>query len=121
MNSKSLDLIKDEETNLNLSNKLGKFKKKTTSIDLSENSTSANSKTTANQNKQLLTNNNKKLSRKKMEKKQDQKAAKTLSAILLAFIITWTPYNINVVVNTFCNNCLDKFENYQFFGLYFML
>lgn len=54
--------------------------------------------------------------RKKLEKKQDQKAAKTLSAILLAFIITWTPYNINVVINTFCNNCLDKFEIWQSFG-----
>ena len=58
----------------------------------------------------------KKIAPKKVEKKQDQKAAKTLSAILLAFIITWTPYNINVVVNTFCNNCLDKFAGWQFFG-----
>jgi hypothetical protein len=62
---------------------------------------------------------NKKNAPKKVEKKQDQKAAKTLSAILLAFIFTWTPYNINVVVNTFCNNCLDKFETWQFFGIFF--
>ena len=33
------------------------------------------------------------------EKKQERKAAKTLSAILLAFIITWTPYSVLVVVN----------------------
>uniref|UniRef100_A0A0R3S706 G_PROTEIN_RECEP_F1_2 domain-containing protein n=1 Tax=Elaeophora elaphi TaxID=1147741 RepID=A0A0R3S706_9BILA len=31
--------------------------------------------------------------RRKNERKQESKAAKTLSAILLAFIITWTPYN----------------------------
>ncbi len=33
------------------------------------------------------------------EKKQDRKAAKTLSAILLAFIVTWTPYSVLVVIN----------------------
>lgn len=32
------------------------------------------------------------------EKKADRKAAKTLSAILLTFIITWTPYNILVLL-----------------------
>lgn len=35
------------------------------------------------------------------EKKQDRKAAKTLSAILLAFIVTWTPYSVLVVINAF--------------------
>ena len=34
------------------------------------------------------------------EKKQDRKAAKTLSAILLAFIVTWTPY---ISFNCFCS------------------
>lgn len=56
------------------------------------------------------------VSNKKLEKKQDQKAAKMLSAILLAFIITWTPYNINVVVNTFCDNCLNKYVFWEGFG-----
>lgn len=36
--------------------------------------------------------------KKPVEKKADKKAAKTLSAILLAFIITWTPYNILVLL-----------------------
>ncbi|GAV07323.1 hypothetical protein RvY_17169 [Ramazzottius varieornatus] len=36
-----------------------------------------------------------------VEKKQDKKAAKTLSAILFAFIITWTPYNVFVLINAF--------------------
>lgn len=31
--------------------------------------------------------------RRKNERKQESKAAKTLSAILFAFIATWTPYN----------------------------
>ncbi|XP_066574874.1 muscarinic acetylcholine receptor M1 [Amia ocellicauda] len=40
---------------------------------------------------------------------KEKKAAKTLSAILLAFIITWTPYNIMVLVSTFCTTCVpDK-------------
>lgn len=56
------------------------------------------------------------VSNKKLEKKQDQKAAKMLSAILLAFIVTWTPYNINVVVNTFCDNCLNKYVFWEGFG-----
>ena len=54
--------------------------------------------------------------RRKQEKKQDKKAAKTLSALLLAFLITWLPYNLNVVVNSFCNNCLDKYGLWQSFG-----
>lgn len=44
--------------------------------------------------------------RKRQERRQDRKAAKTLSAILLAFIITWTPYNIFAVVSTFCLTCI---------------
>jgi len=38
--------------------------------------------------------------KKLQEKKADRKAAKTLSAILLAFIITWTPYNILVLLKS---------------------
>lgn len=36
--------------------------------------------------------------KKTQEKKQETKAAKTLSAILLSFIITWTPYNVLVLL-----------------------
>jgi len=38
--------------------------------------------------------------KKNQEKKQEKKAAKTLSAILLTFILTWTPYNILVLLRT---------------------
>ncbi|KAG8438017.1 hypothetical protein GDO86_008629 [Hymenochirus boettgeri] len=39
---------------------------------------------------------------------KEKKAAKTLSAILLAFILTWTPYNIMVLVSTFCKDCVPN-------------
>ncbi len=41
-----------------------------------------------------------KVARRK-EHKNEKKAAKTLSAILLAFIITWTPYNVFAIINAF--------------------
>lgn len=46
--------------------------------------------------------------KKTQEKKADKKAAKTLSAILLTFIITWTPYNILVLLKplTSCSDCI---------------
>lgn len=37
---------------------------------------------------------------------KEKKAAQTLSAILLAFILTWTPYNIMVLISTFCAGCI---------------
>lgn len=46
--------------------------------------------------------------RKRMSLIKEKKAAQTLSAILFAFILTWTPYNIMVLVNTFCNQCIPK-------------
>ncbi|XP_075426070.1 muscarinic acetylcholine receptor M1 [Ascaphus truei] len=39
---------------------------------------------------------------------KEKKAARTLSAILLAFILTWTPYNIMVLVSTFCDGCVPQ-------------
>uniref|UniRef100_A0AAY5KK10 Muscarinic acetylcholine receptor n=1 Tax=Esox lucius TaxID=8010 RepID=A0AAY5KK10_ESOLU len=46
--------------------------------------------------------------RKRMSLIKEKKAAQTLSAILFAFIITWTPYNIMVLVNTFCIGCIPQ-------------
>lgn len=45
--------------------------------------------------------------RKRQERRQDRKAAKTLSAILLAFIVTWTPYNIFAIVEAYCEGCIN--------------
>lgn len=58
------------------------------------------SKQTVIGSKSMLPLKSKPLKKKKkpVEKKADKKAAKTLSAILLAFIITWTPYNILVLL-----------------------
>ncbi|KAL3969046.1 integrin beta 8 [Sarotherodon galilaeus] len=44
--------------------------------------------------------------RKRMVLIKERKAAQTLSAILLAFILTWTPYNIMVLISTFCSQCI---------------
>uniref|UniRef100_A0A6J0TUZ4 Muscarinic acetylcholine receptor n=1 Tax=Pogona vitticeps TaxID=103695 RepID=A0A6J0TUZ4_9SAUR len=44
--------------------------------------------------------------RRRMVLIKERKAAQTLSAILLAFIITWTPYNIMVLISTFCSDCI---------------
>ncbi|XP_062858601.1 muscarinic acetylcholine receptor M5b [Trichomycterus rosablanca] len=44
--------------------------------------------------------------RKRMVLIKEKKAAQTLSAILLAFILTWTPYNIMVLISTFCSSCI---------------
>ncbi|KTF88691.1 hypothetical protein cypCar_00013263 [Cyprinus carpio] len=44
--------------------------------------------------------------RKRMVLIKEKKAAQTLSAILLAFLLTWTPYNIMVLISTFCSECI---------------
>jgi len=41
------------------------------------------------------------------EKRQDWKALRMLSAILLAFIVTWSPYNLFTVIQTFCTTCIN--------------
>ncbi|XP_008395603.1 muscarinic acetylcholine receptor M5b [Poecilia reticulata] len=46
--------------------------------------------------------------RKRMVLVKEKKAAQTLSAILLAFILTWTPYNIMVLISAFCSNCIPE-------------
>ncbi|KAH7644824.1 hypothetical protein HUG17_0362 [Dermatophagoides farinae] len=43
----------------------------------------------------------------KQQQQQQQHAAKTLSAILLAFIVTWTPYNVLVLLKTFYTGLID--------------
>uniref|UniRef100_A0A3Q3JGZ2 G-protein coupled receptors family 1 profile domain-containing protein n=1 Tax=Monopterus albus TaxID=43700 RepID=A0A3Q3JGZ2_MONAL len=51
----------------------------------------------------------KEINKHKNEKKaNEKKAARTLSAILFAFITTWLPYNIMVLVNTFCQDCIPE-------------
>uniref|UniRef100_A0A183C1N7 G_PROTEIN_RECEP_F1_2 domain-containing protein n=1 Tax=Globodera pallida TaxID=36090 RepID=A0A183C1N7_GLOPA len=47
--------------------------------------------------------------RRRNERKQEGKAAKTLSAILFAFIITWTPYNVIVCLEAFYPNSVPNY------------
>lgn len=44
--------------------------------------------------------------RKRQMAAREKKVTKTIFAILLAFIITWTPYNVMVLINTFCQSCV---------------
>nr|XP_060619816.1 muscarinic acetylcholine receptor M4 [Anolis sagrei ordinatus] len=37
---------------------------------------------------------------------REKKVTRTIFAILLAFILTWTPYNVMVLINTFCDYCI---------------
>ncbi|XP_076026681.1 muscarinic acetylcholine receptor M4 [Genypterus blacodes] len=37
---------------------------------------------------------------------RERRVTKTILAILLAFILTWTPYNIMAIVGTFCRTCV---------------
>ncbi|KAM8940259.1 muscarinic acetylcholine receptor M4 isoform 2-T2 [Pelodytes ibericus] len=37
---------------------------------------------------------------------REKKVTRTIFAILLAFILTWTPYNVMVLINTFCETCI---------------
>ncbi|KAM9301611.1 muscarinic acetylcholine receptor M4 [Gastrophryne carolinensis] len=39
---------------------------------------------------------------------REKKVTRTIFAILLAFIITWTPYNVMVLINTFCVTCIPE-------------
>ncbi|XP_030072824.1 muscarinic acetylcholine receptor M2 [Microcaecilia unicolor] len=46
--------------------------------------------------------------KKKLPPSREKKVTRTILAILLAFIITWTPYNVMVLINTFCATCVPN-------------
>lgn len=37
---------------------------------------------------------------------RERKVTRTIMAILVAFVATWTPYNVMVLINTFCSSCI---------------
>ncbi|XP_069068362.1 muscarinic acetylcholine receptor M4-like [Pleurodeles waltl] len=39
---------------------------------------------------------------------REKKVIRTIFAILMAFFITWTPYNVMVLINTFCQTCVPE-------------
>ncbi|XP_072329636.1 muscarinic acetylcholine receptor M2-like isoform X1 [Scyliorhinus torazame] len=46
--------------------------------------------------------------KKKGAVSREQKVTQTVLAILLAFIITWSPYNVLVLIDTFCSTCVPN-------------
>ncbi|NXJ26448.1 ACM2 protein, partial [Dicrurus megarhynchus] len=46
--------------------------------------------------------------KKKPPPSREKKVTRTILAILLAFIITWTPYNVMVLINSFCTSCIPN-------------
>ncbi|XP_068612443.1 muscarinic acetylcholine receptor M4 [Brachionichthys hirsutus] len=46
------------------------------------------------------------MKRKRQMAAREKKVTKTIFAILLAFILTWTPYNVMVLISTFCQSCV---------------
>ncbi|XP_048356838.1 muscarinic acetylcholine receptor M2 isoform X2 [Sphaerodactylus townsendi] len=46
--------------------------------------------------------------KKKAPPSREKKVTRTILAILLAFIITWTPYNVMVLINSFCASCIPN-------------
>ncbi|XP_038243649.1 muscarinic acetylcholine receptor M2 [Dermochelys coriacea] len=46
--------------------------------------------------------------KKKPPPSREKKVTRTILAILLAFIITWTPYNVMVLINSFCVSCIPN-------------
>ncbi|KAG9342688.1 hypothetical protein JZ751_016125 [Albula glossodonta] len=39
---------------------------------------------------------------------REKKVTRTIMAILVAFVVTWTPYNVMVLINTFCSSCVPN-------------
>ncbi|CAL8385397.1 unnamed protein product [Gadus morhua 'NCC'] len=46
--------------------------------------------------------------KKKAPPSREKKVTRTIMAILVAFVATWTPYNVMVLINTFCSSCIPN-------------
>ncbi|XP_012678977.1 muscarinic acetylcholine receptor M2a [Clupea harengus] len=46
--------------------------------------------------------------KKKGPPSREKKVTRTIMAILVAFVATWTPYNVMVLINTFCASCIPN-------------
>ncbi|XP_075997919.1 muscarinic acetylcholine receptor M2-like [Genypterus blacodes] len=46
--------------------------------------------------------------KKKGTSSREKKVTRTIMAILVTFVATWTPYNVMVLVNTFCSVCIPN-------------
>ncbi|XP_056137949.1 muscarinic acetylcholine receptor M2-like [Lampris incognitus] len=45
---------------------------------------------------------------RKSASSREKKVTRTIMAILVAFVVTWTPYNVMVLINTFCSACIPN-------------
>uniref|UniRef100_A0A3Q3GT75 Muscarinic acetylcholine receptor n=1 Tax=Labrus bergylta TaxID=56723 RepID=A0A3Q3GT75_9LABR len=48
------------------------------------------------------------IKKKKAAPSREKKVTRTIMAILVAFVATWTPYNVMVLINTFCSSCIPN-------------
>ncbi|XP_030632993.1 muscarinic acetylcholine receptor M2a isoform X2 [Chanos chanos] len=46
--------------------------------------------------------------KKKTAPSREKKVTRTIMAILVAFVATWTPYNVMVLITTFCSSCIPS-------------
>ncbi|XP_068075506.1 muscarinic acetylcholine receptor M2 [Danio rerio] len=46
--------------------------------------------------------------KRKSSSSREKKVTRTIMAILVAFATTWTPYNVMVLINTFCSDCIPN-------------
>ncbi|KAM6937972.1 muscarinic acetylcholine receptor M2-like [Xenentodon cancila] len=46
--------------------------------------------------------------KRKGNSSRERKVTRTIMAILVAFVATWTPYNVMVLINTFCSSCIPS-------------
>ncbi|XP_028263376.1 muscarinic acetylcholine receptor M2-like [Parambassis ranga] len=46
--------------------------------------------------------------RRKGISSREKKVTRTIMAILVAFVVTWTPYNVMVLITTFCSICIPN-------------
>ena len=47
-------------------------------------------------------------SSKRCTSSRERKVTRTIMAILVVFVATWTPYNVMVLINTFCSTCIPN-------------
>ncbi|XP_030630772.1 muscarinic acetylcholine receptor M4 [Chanos chanos] len=71
-----------------------------------ENPTVINAKEPQNRFSENLSVTQRQLIRKRRRASRERKVTRTVLAVLLAFIITWTPHNVMVLVGTFCHSCV---------------
>ncbi|XP_036424185.1 muscarinic acetylcholine receptor M2 [Colossoma macropomum] len=46
--------------------------------------------------------------KRKCASSRERKVTRTIMAILVAFVATWTPYNVMVLIHTFCSTCIPS-------------